>query len=114
MHSISPRRSEYTFLVPIDVFACFTVWAGNDATFGAGSTNTFEVLINGQLAATSEKMPGLEKAAQLLQVPLTTATNLTLRVKSDCPPSSTHGVWAEPALKKHLFHGFECAERKGV
>lgn len=93
-------RTEYTFLVPTNVFAMFSVWVGNDATLGAGSTNTFEVLINDQPAATSAKMPGVEKPAQLLQVPLAGATNLTLRVKSECPPSSTHGVWAEPTLKK--------------
>ncbi|MCX6908980.1 MAG: NPCBM/NEW2 domain-containing protein, partial [Verrucomicrobia bacterium] len=93
-------RTEYTFLMPTNVFATFSVWVGNDAALGAGSTNTFEVLVNGRSAATSAKMPGVEKPAQLLQVPLAGATNLTLRVKSECPPSSTHGVWAEPTLRK--------------
>jgi NPCBM/NEW2 domain/Zinc dependent phospholipase C len=93
-------RSEYTFLVPPDVFTNFSVWAGNDAALGAGSTNTFEVLVNGRVAAATNKMPGLEKPAQRLQVPLAGASNLTLRVKSECPPSSTHGVWAEPTLAK--------------
>ena len=93
-------RTEYTFLLPANVFTSFSVWAGNDAALGAGSTNTFVVLVNGQPAATSARMPGIEKPAQWLQVPLAGATNLTLRVKSECPPSSTHGVWAEPTLKK--------------
>ena len=93
-------KTEYTFLLPPGVFQTFTVHAGNDAGLGAQGTNTFELLLDGQPAATTGLLPGLEKPAQRLEIPLGRATNLTLRCKSDGPASRTHGVWAEPLLRK--------------
>ncbi|MCX7825019.1 MAG: NPCBM/NEW2 domain-containing protein [Verrucomicrobiae bacterium] len=93
-------RTEYTFFVPTNVFAKFTVWAGNDAGIGAAGTNTFVVLLDGKIAATSRKMRGLEAPAEFFEIPLAGATNLTLRISSEGLPSRTHGVWAEPMLRK--------------
>ena len=93
-------RTEYTFVLPAKLFQRFTVWAGNDAAIGGAGTNTFDVLLDGKVAASTGQLPGHAKAAQLLEVPLGSATNLTLRVQSDGAPKHTHGVWAEPTLHR--------------
>ncbi len=94
------HRSEYTFLLPKNVFRAFTVWAGNDAVIGSRGTNTFDILLDGKVAASTGKMRGAENPAEHFEVTLDSATNLTLRVQSDGVATATHGVWAEPMLVK--------------
>lgn len=91
-------RTEFTWVLPAKLFQSFSVWAGNDAGIGGAGTNTFDVLLDGKVAASSGKLRGLEKSAYRFEIPLGTATNLTLRVQSDGAPNNTHGVWAEPTL----------------
>ncbi len=91
-------RTEYTFLLPRGVFKTFTVYAGNDASLGTEGVNTFEVLLDDKLVATTLKLSGVAQPAQRLDVSLGDATTLTLRCRSEGAPNRTHGVWAEPKL----------------
>lgn len=93
-------RSEYTFYLPHAGYSAFSVLAGNDAELGRESVNTFEILLDGKPAAKTPKLKGIDAPAVRLEVALGEANTITLRCQSDCPPSKTHGVWAEPTLRR--------------
>ena len=88
-----------TFLLPKDVYARFTVFAGLHPELGEKGRVEFTITGDGKPLA-SVIVSGTDPA-RLLECDVTGVSQLQLTLKSGGPdPKSNYAIWAEPVLVK--------------